>query len=492
VTRRLSVRAHFALLASGLVLAVGLGVAATGYLALRGSLLGQAARQARDQARQLSSLVDTPGADTNRNLVDLSDPALAHDFVGGGLLVQVTRPGGRVVQASRGAAGLRVPPAMRAACLRDGAAEARTDRPPLAVACRRAGPAAAPAGLVLAAAPLGGSLATLAGLRRALGIGLVAGVLLAAACALALARRALRPARRIAATAESIRAGELGRRIGYTGPRDELGTLAEVLDACFAELDEAVTRQRRFVADASHELKTPIAAVRAHAELLRSWAATEPAARSAALGSLDQAARRMGRLVADLLYLTELDRAPPSARLPVALDDVLLSVVTEAAPLRPEVPIRVDELSDAVVLGDALRLQQLLLNLLDNALRASPAGAEIAIALRTGPKTATVTIADHGPGIPPASLPRIFDRFYSATGGRTPGQTGLGLAIARDIARGHGGELSARNAPAGGATLTLELPLAAFSTHSHPDLTDLLSDGHSVAVAMHPPSTGGT
>jgi signal transduction histidine kinase len=484
---RLGVRGRFALLAALLVLAVGVGVALTGYLALRGSLLGQAARQARDQAAQLAGLVDVPGADARRNLVGLEDPALAHDFVRGGLLVEVTRPDGRTVQASRGAAALAVPAGLRAACLRAGAAAARAER--MALACRRVGAAAAPAGLVVAAAPLGDALATLAGLRRALAIGVGAGVLLAALCALALARRALRPARDIAATAESIRSGDLGRRIGYRGPRDELGTLAEVLDACFAELEQAVLRQRRFVADASHELKTPIAAVRAHTELLRSWAATEPLARAAALASLDQAARRMGRLVADLLYLTELDRAPPTARLPVALDQVLLAVVTEAAPLRPEVPIRVRELADAVVLGDALRLQQLLLNLLDNALRASPDGAEVTVSVRTQDGAATVAIADSGPGIPPEVLPRIFDRFYSAAGEQG---TGLGLAIAREIARAHGGELSAASEPGTGATFSVTLPAAAVSTDPHPDLTDLLSRAPSVAGAMHPPPTGGT
>jgi two-component system OmpR family sensor kinase len=484
---RLGVRGRFALLAALLVLAVGVGVALAGYLALRGSLLGQAVRQARDQAAQLAGLVDVPGADANRNLVGLEDPALAHEFVRGGLLVQVALPDGRPVQASRGAAALVVPAGVRAACLRDGAAEARTER--MALACRRAGVAAEPAGLVVAAAPLGDALATLARLRHALAIGVGAGVLLAALCALALARRALHPARDIAATAESIRSGDLGRRIGYRGPRDELGTLAEVLDACFAELEQAVTRQRRFVADASHELKTPIAAVRAHTELLRSWAATAPLARTAALASLDQAARRMGRLVADLLYLTELDRTPPTARLPVALDAVLLAVVAEAAPLRPEVPIRVRELADGVVLGDALRLQQLLLNLLDNALRASPDGEEIAVSLRVDGVTATLEIADRGPGIPAAVLPRIFDRFYSAAG---ENGTGLGLAIAREIARAHGGELSASSEVGAGATFTVALPVAAVSTDPHPDLTDLLSGAPSVPGAMHPPPTGGT
>jgi two-component system OmpR family sensor kinase len=475
---RLSVRHRFALLSALLVLVVGSLVALGGYLTLRDSLIGQAERQAGAQASQLAALVDAPGASEARNLVDLSDASLTRDFVAGGVLVRVARSDGSPVQSSRGAQRVVIGPGMRAACLAGGAASARQSDPPLAVACRLAGPRTAPAGLILVGAPLAAALASLAGLRDALLIGLGVGVMLAALAALLLARRALEPARRIARTAESIRSGDLSRRIGYRGPRDELGALAEVLDECFAELEQAVVRQRRFVADASHELKTPLAAVRAHAELLSGWAAVDPDARRTALASMDQATRRMGRLVADLLYLTELDRAPPDARLPVALDEVLLAVVAEAGPLRPEVPIRVRRLDDATITGDAVRLQALLANLIDNALRVSPQGAEVEVALAIGTH-AIVTVRDHGPGIPPAALEQVFERFYRAdTRDGRNGGTGLGLAIARGIARGHGGELTAANEPDGGATLTLSLP----TTNPHRPVTDLLSDPISVPV----------
>jgi two-component system OmpR family sensor kinase len=295
----------------------------------------------------------------------------------------------------------------------------------------------------------------------------------------------------MAETAETIRSGDLSERIGYRGPRDELGALAEVLDECFAELEQAVDRQRRFVADASHELKTPIAVIRAHTELLGGWAATDPDARRIALASLDQAARRMGRLVGDLLYLTELDREPPHAHVPVELDRQLLTVVAEVGPLRPEVPIRVERLDEAVVAGDAVHLQALLLNLIDNALRASPPGAEVAVALEAGGETCSVTVTDRGPGIPPDALERVFDRFYRAgkRDGATGG-TGLGLAIAREIARAHGGDLTAANGPGGGATLRLSIPCESGSANLHPPITELLSDRHSVAPDGSP--TGGT
>jgi two-component system OmpR family sensor kinase len=199
----------------------------------------------------------------------------------------------------------------------------------------------------------------------------------------------------------------------------------------------------------------------------------------------------MGRLVGDLLYLTELDREPPHAHVPVELDRQLLTVVAEAGPLRPEVPIRVERLDEAVVAGDAVHLQALLLNLIDNALRASAPGAEVAVALEAGAETCSVTVTDRGPGIPPDALERVFDRFYRAgkRDGATGG-TGLGLAIAREIARAHGGDLTAANGPGGGATLRLSIPCESASANLHPAITELLSDRHSVAPDGSP--TGGT
>jgi two-component system, OmpR family, sensor kinase len=275
--------------------------------------------------------------------------------------------------------------------------------------------------------------------------GLLAGVL-----ALLLARRATQPIAQIARTAEAIRSGERPfQRIDYRG-RDELGALAAVLDASFAELEDSLERQRRFGADASHELRTPIAAIRANIELLRGWAATQRAARETALASLDQASRRAARLVEDLLYLATLEHEPIRARAPVRLDDVVLGVVREAAGLRSDVAIRIAKLDEATAHGDSLALQQLLLNLVDNALSASPTGGKVRVALAAGDDHATITVTDSGPGIPPSELTRIFDRFYSKRTGAGRGTgAGLGLAIARAIATEHDGRLVARNEPAG-------------------------------------------
>lgn len=462
---RVGLRARFALLAAALVLLIASLVGAGGYLALRASLLSRAQREAGDQARQLAALVDVGGRGGERtqgNQVDLNDPSLTHGFARGGLLVAVLRPDGTPVQSMRGVPSL--PAGLRARCLRDGTGATRQTRPTVTLACRRVGPAARPLGVVAVAAPLGDAQRSLARLAQALAIGVAAGTLLAAALARAVAQHALRPVRQIAMTADSIRAGDLGRRIDYRGPRDELGTLADVLDASFAEVEQTVERQRRFVADASHELRTPIATMRAHVELLRGWAGEEPAAREAALASLDQASRSASRLVADLLYLAQLDRLPPAHHVPTDLDQVLVDAVREAQPLRPQTPIHIGRLDEVRLAGDELRLRQLLVNLLDNALRVTPDNREVTVELAVHDDRAAISIADRGSGIAPEQLERIFERFHTADPLQAGG-AGLGLAIAREIAHNHAGELHAENRRGGGAVLRVTLPLSA-TAHS--------------------------
>ncbi|MDQ6817150.1 MAG: HAMP domain-containing histidine kinase [Actinomycetota bacterium] len=472
----LSLRARFALLAGALVLAVASLAALGGYLAMRASLLDQAARTADSEARQIAALVQNSsqgtaeraagvGGSANQgqgNQVDINDPALTHELAIPGTLIEVRDRNGALVQASSPgrSRAASLPSAFLTRCLRAGRSQTRIDQPPLAVACERVGSSSRPVGLISVGAPLADALASLKTLRTVLLLGVLGGALISAVLALLVARRALRPVRRIAETAETIRSGDLTGRIGYRG-HDELGRLAAVLDECFAELETALERQRRFSADASHELRTPLAAIRANIELLRDWADRDPAARRSAIASVDQASRRASRLVEDLLYLARLEQEPPEARAPVALDDLVLGVVREAGQLRPEVSIHITHLDEPTVDGDELRLQQLLLNLLDNALRVSAPPGHVAVGLTVEGRVASVAISDQGPGIEPDELARIFDRLYSRPqlSGERAG-SGLGLSIARSIARDHGGELTARNNDDRGATFTVTLPLA--------------------------------
>jgi two-component system OmpR family sensor kinase len=474
----LSLRARFALITGALVLAVASLAALGGYLAMRASLMDRAARSAAVQARQLTALVDVPAsnggerpagqtdaqgaqAGNQANRVDITDPTLTHELATPGAVIEIARPNRTLIQARTPLGDHR--PQLRASftsrCLHAGRAATRLNVPPLSLACERVGTRAAPVATITVGASLSDALASLRTLRTALLIGVLGGALVSAGLAFVLARRALRPIGRIADTAESIRAGDLTQRIGYQR-RDELGRLAAILDSCFAELEHALQRQRRFGADASHELRTPLAAIRANLELLRGWAAAEPSARQAAIASLDQASARATRIVEDLLYLARVEREPPAARVSASLDDLVLGAVREAQQLRPEVAIELTRLDEATVTGDALRLQQLLLNVLDNALRISPAGSTVTVELGAHDEQATITVSDEGPGIEPDQLNRIFERLYTERHDEgQPAGSGLGLAIARGIAENHGGSLSAHNNRGPGATFTLTLPL---------------------------------
>jgi signal transduction histidine kinase len=461
-------RARFALLAAALVLLVASVVGAVGYLTLRHSLLTHAAHTAQAEAARLVGVIGG-SSDAQGNNLDITDAALTSQLSTPGLRVEIDRPNGTLIQSTRTRGRARTRVALTASarqrCLSRGRLLERVAHPAAQVACERVGPAMAPLGMVSVAAPLQDSLESLSTLGNSMLIAVLGGSALAALLSLALARRALRPVRQIALTAETIRSGDLSRRVDYRG-RDELGELALVLDACFDELEEGIDRQRRFGADASHELKTPLAAIRANVELLRGWGGVDPVARIAALDALDQASRRASRLVADLLALAKLDREPELKQTLLSLDDVVLRAVREAQSLRAEVPIRVAGLDEANVEGDPLALEQLLINLLDNALAVSPPGVEIDIALRTHSGEVTVSVSDGGPGIPPDQLDRIFDRFHSRRSGTPVGErasAGLGLTIARAIARAHRGELFAHNRATGGAIFVLTLPLAGGS-----------------------------
>jgi signal transduction histidine kinase len=459
---RLPLRSRFALLAATLVLLVSSLVGLAGYLTLRHSLLSRASATAHTEATRLVGLVDASNSGQG-NTVDISDPSLTRQLSTPGLAVEIDRPTGAIIQATPSAISrqmVALPGLTRQRCLMAGSAQVQITSPPAQLACVRVGSPGRPVATIAVAAPLQDALGSLGTLRRSLIIGVLGGTLLTALLSLVLARQALRPIKRIAATAETIRAGDLGQRIRYRR-RDELGQLARVLDACFDELEQAIERQRQFGADASHELKTPLAAIRANVELLRGWGATDPTATDATLASLDQASRRASHLVADLLELAKLDRKPSRSRTRTRLDEIVLQAVREATPLRPEVPIRVARLEEAPVDGDPLALQQLLLNLLDNALAVSPVGSEVRIALDRHDQHATVAITDSGPGIAPTDLTRIFDRFYSKKiAEHSRRGAGLGLAIARAITAEHDGDLTAHNEPGGGATFKLVLPLA--------------------------------
>ncbi|WP_405708357.1 HAMP domain-containing histidine kinase [Streptomyces xanthophaeus] len=293
-----------------------------------------------------------------------------------------------------------------------------------------------------------------------------AGVLLAAVLGYWVSRTGLAPVTRLTATAERIAATRDPRHrieLPPPGREDEITRLAGSFNTMLQELEASVTAQRRLVADASHELRTPLTALRTNAELLARADRLTPAQRERASGALGRQLREVTGLVNDLIELAR-DEEPQPLVEQVRLDALVEHGVRAARAHWPGVPFELRVHlpegggATAVVPGVPARLSRLLGNLLDNAAKFSPPGLPVEVELtayaggRPGPE---VTVRDHGPGIAAQDLPYVFDRFYRAEAARALPGSGLGLAMARQIARAHGAELVAEAAPGGGALFRL-------------------------------------
>jgi len=295
------------------------------------------------------------------------------------------------------------------------------------------------------------------------GIGAV--VLLAALVGAFLARAALRPIDEITRTAREIsEADDLERRIKQAGPQDEVGRLVSTFNAMLERLERLFKAQQRLIADVSHELRTPLTTVRGNLDLLQRGAAADPQTYQEVLTTIESEVARMARMVADLLFLAQADAGLTLKMQRVELDTLLLDVYRQAQVIARErggnIAIRLGHEDQAVIEGDPDRLRQLLLNLVDNAIKYTPAGGEVKLSLYHEPGWVQVAVADTGVGIAPEDLPHIFERFYRSDRVRSnkDGGAGLGLAIARWIAEAHGGHLTAESIPGRGSTFTLWLP----------------------------------
>ena len=275
-----------------------------------------------------------------------------------------------------------------------------------------------------------------------------------------LAGRALEPVSAMGRRTREIGASNLHARLPVENPRDELGALATTINALLARLEDAFAQQRRFIADASHELRTPVAVVRAEAEIALARATRPEAEYRDALAVVRDAGERLSRVVDDLLLLAKADGRPePVRREPLYLDELVADTVRVVRALAERRGVRLDAgpFPEALFVGDAELLGRLVLNLLDNAIKYSSAGGTVAVRLSREDDAYVLRVADEGPGIPPEARARVFERFYRAEASRTrdagasvTGGAGLGLAIARWIAEAHGGTLElVRSSPAG-------------------------------------------
>jgi signal transduction histidine kinase len=295
--------------------------------------------------------------------------------------------------------------------------------------------------------------------RRALFIGGALATLLAFAIGWLLAGLALRPIARITQTAKAIgEAQDFARRVDHRGPQDEVGRLATTFNAMLGALQAAYQTQRRFVADASHELRTPLTSIRGNIALLQRVPPIDAEDRSAVLNDLAGESERMSRLVADLLTLARADAGRTLRREPVALAPLVAGLARRLSTIYPDRALRFDVPDHLTVQADPDALLQVLLNLLDNALKFTPPGRLVLVTAGWSHGQVHISVRDSGPGIPPEVLPHIFERFFQEDSTRTGTGTGLGLAIARTLVTAQGGTLQAESTPGIGSVFTVTLP----------------------------------
>ncbi|MEU1343159.1 ATP-binding protein [Streptomyces sp. NPDC005827] len=287
--------------------------------------------------------------------------------------------------------------------------------------------------------------------------------------------RQLRPLRRVAATAARISRQPLGHgevrsleRVPEADCATETGRLAEAVNRLLGHVENALAdryatelRMRDFLADAGHELRTPLASVAGHLQLVRRAPKTAAPQADYALGRMESGIGRMRTLVEDLLLLARLDTGRPLAREEVGLGPLLAEAVADARAAGPDHRWEFLMPGELVLVeGDPDRLHQVVANLLANARTHTPPGTRITVTVRTDAGQAVVRVADDGPGIPPDLLPRVFERFArgDASRSRATGSSGLGLAIVTAVSTAHGGRAEVTSEP-GRTVFTVRLPL---------------------------------
>ncbi len=282
-----------------------------------------------------------------------------------------------------------------------------------------------------------------------------------------LARKSLAPVVAMSESAHRIGAGNLDERLPVANPRDELGQLAATFNELLARLDDAFLQQRRFMADASHELRTPLSVMHTTAEVTLAGEKREESEYRDAVSMMGAQTRRMRRIVEDMFTLARADAGHhPLERTDFYLDELVEETARAASVLATHKGVRIEVTASAETpyRGDEGLLRQMLLNLLDNAIKYTPANGTVRVSLTSPDSTYQIEVADTGTGIPPQAQPHIFKRFYrvdkarSRNGAGDKGGAGLGLSIAQWIAEAHDGRLVLRHSDETGSIFVACLP----------------------------------
>jgi signal transduction histidine kinase len=264
----------------------------------------------------------------------------------------------------------------------------------------------------------------------------------------------------ITRTAQSIESSsDLSRRVGYTGPTDEIGRLAITFDHMIGHLHRVFESQKNFIADASHDLRGPLTVIRGNLDLLKRNLGDQE--RQESLRAMEIETDRMGVLVNDLLLLAEVESEQMERQGMVSLREILLTGLKRAQQMGGNRKVVIGQQEDLSIRGDVYRLSQLLGNLIDNAIKYTTEGGTITLSLFRDGDWARMEVADTGIGIAPEHLSHVFDRFYRVDKARTRGRggSGLGLAIVRGIAEQHGGKVTVTSDSGKGSTFTVWLKL---------------------------------
>jgi two-component system OmpR family sensor kinase len=289
-------------------------------------------------------------------------------------------------------------------------------------------------------------------------------------------RLGIRPIKQMTLAAERIAEGDRTQRVPEAAPSSEAGQLGAALNHMLGRLDEAFDQQaasedrlRRFVADASHELRTPVTTIRGYAELYRVGGLAERSELDEAMRRTEQEAVRMSRLVDDLIDLAKLDEGRPLEQRPVDLSVLAADAARDAAAVDPGRRIDTGLHPGAVVVGDEDRLRQVIANIVGNALVHTPADTAIDVHVDVVGSQALLVVTDHGPGMPPDVAAKVTQRFYRADPARVRhrGGSGLGMSIADAAVVAHGGTIAVDSEVGRGTTVTVALPLQASSRENH-------------------------
>ena len=446
--RPLMLRTRFTLAAAGAVAAVTLAVTAVAFLVLRSDLQDQVQQQLRQQsdvvfrvARHYHGHIPAGWVPPHSDRFGVSSP-YAQVVTSSGAVWAPPDEGGLLaadIAAKQVAAGRHG--SYYAVSKLDGV-RAMVFTTPLA-----------PGLAVQLAVPLATVDQEVTSVGTTLALLSVIGVALAALAGWAVARAGLAPVGRLAAVAEDVSAtGDPGRRV-EVHRADELGRLAASFNTMLGALQRSLSAQRQLVSDASHELRTPLTSLRLNAEMLAAGPGLPEPERREVLDRVVAQVAELGQLVASVTELAR-DESQPGPLGEVELHKVVEASLAGARRDWPQTVFTAELEPWPVAAGSPDSLQIAVRNLLDNAAKFGPPGVQVEVCLRAG----ELTVRDHGPGIAPADLPHVFDRFYRAPSARGVPGSGLGLSIVRQVAERHGGTVRAEAAPGGGTLIRLWLP----------------------------------